>query len=265
LELLPAGVRNLGLAGAGVALFGHPSSMYDNPAGINGARHFQAELSAAPLDNSDWYTALAVVLPVRGVTVGSGYRRVASETDRGTSIVNDEWLATVGHRLRGVNLGASLRYQSRGSAVGSDSRSLTNDVGVTLGFPDIASVGLVFRNVGRWNLPGDRSSPPASTHVGAAINLIDNWPSVRVMTSIEVAWTAGSTRQTRLGIEADARVGRLDLAVRTGRGPNARRPGDSAMSWGLSAGIAGMFLDYAFQQASAIGSQLHLVGLRLTW
>jgi len=260
---LPASVRAAGLAGASVGLPGFASVVFDNPSAIGPIRVLSLEGAYARLPDDRWYTTGAAAARYGPVTVGGGYRYLRFAD---ASPVTDNLLSTaaVTWRLKGVYLGASGKYVSVEDSSGTVFRTLTQDLGVTLAFFDIAALGLVFSNLGRTPLSGPRLELPSSTRLGFSFNLIDSYSSGRLLLVTETIWADDAPRRTVIGLEGGAVFGGVGVVARIGTGGQAPGSGTGKTSYGGSLVLSRARIDYAYQRRSAIGRSVHLVGVRWT-
>jgi hypothetical protein len=260
---LPASVRAAGLAGASVGLPGFAAVVFDNPSAIGPIRVLSLEGAYARLPDDRWYTTGAAAARYGPVTVGGGYRYLRFAD---ASPVSDNLLSTAGvtWRLKGVYLGASGKYVSVEDSSGTVFRTLTQDLGVTLAFFDIAALGLVFQNLGRTPLSGPRLELPSSTRLGFSFNLIDSYSSGRLLLVTETIWADDTPRRTVIGLEGGVVLGEVGVVARIGTGGQAPGSGTGKTSYGGSLVLSRARLDYAYQKRSAIGRSVHLVGVRWT-
>lgn len=260
---LPASVRAAGLAGASVGLPGFAAVVFDNPSAIGPIRVLSLEGAYARLPDDRWYTTGAAVARTGPVTLGGGYRYLRYPEG---GAVADNLLSTLAAawRLKGVHLGASAKYVSVEDSAGTVFRTLTQDLGVTVAFFDIAALGLAFRNLGTTPLSGPQLSLPSSTHLGTSLNLIDTYSNGRLLLVTETIWAEGEPRRTVVGLEAGAVFGGVGVVGRIGTGGQPAGSGVGKTSWGGSLVLSRARVDYAYQRRSAIGRSVHLVGVRWT-
>ncbi|MEO8478951.1 MAG: hypothetical protein ABI542_04900 [Gemmatimonadota bacterium] len=260
---LSASVRAAGMAGAAVALTGDAAVVFDNPAIIGTIRHLAVEAGYARLPDNRWYTSSAMALRAGPVSVGGGLRYLRYPEAHPLTD-NLEWVAAAAVRLRGVHVGASADYVSVEDSAGAIRRTLTEDVGVMVAFFDIAGLALSFENLGRTRLSGDRLPLPARTHLGFSLNLIDTYSNGRLVGLIETVWTAGAPRRTILGLEAGAVLHGIGVVARIGHGAAPAGSEIGSTSYGGSLVLGRARIDYAYQNRSAIGRSVHLVGVHWT-
>lgn len=260
---LPASIRAAGMAGIAVALTGDAAVVFENPAIIGPIRRVAVEAGYARLPDDRWYTTGAMALRAGPVSAGGGLRYLRfPETHPLTDIL--EWVAATSVRLRGVHVGISADYLSVEDSSGTIRRTLTQDLGVMVTFFDIAGLALSFENLGRTTVSGERLDIPARTHLGFSLNLIDTYSNGRLVGLIETVWTDGAPRRTILGLEAGAFVHGIGLVARIGHGAAPEGSGIGSTSYGGSVVLGTARIDYAYQRRSAIGENVHLVGLHWT-
>lgn len=131
-------------------------------------------------------------------------------------------------------------------------------------FFDIAGLALSFENLGRTSLSGDRLALPARTHLGFSLNLIDTYSNGRLVGLIETVWTEGEPRRTILGLEGGAVLHGIGLVARLGHGAAPAGSGIGSTTYGGSVVLGRARIDYAYQNRSAIGRSVHLVGVHWT-
>jgi hypothetical protein len=263
LPYLPASVRVAGFAGAGVALPGYAASVFDNPSAIGPIRTLSLEAAYAQLPDDSWYTTGAGAARAGAFNLGGGYRYL-SYRDGGPVRNNLSWVAAGVYRLKGVALGGSAKYVSLEDSLGSVYRTLTSDAGVTLAFFDIAAIGLAFQNLGHYSLSGPALLLPSSTHLGFSLNLIDTYSNGRLLVTTETIWTSGEGGRTIFGLEGGLVFGGVGVVGRIGTGPQPAGSQAGNTSYGASLVVSRARLDYAFQPHSAVGRDVHLIGVRWT-
>lgn len=263
LPYLSASVRVAGLAGAGVAMPGYASSVFDNPSAIGPIRTLSLEGAYARLPDDSWYTTGAAAIRAGRFNVGGGYRYLRYLGDQPITD-NLQWVAAGVYRMGGAALGGSAKYISVEDSAGNVYRTLTSDAGVTLAFFDIAALALSLQNLGRYALSGERVALPSSTHLGFSMNLIDTYSNGRLLGTIETIWTEGEPRRTVIGVEAGAVFGGVGLVGRMGVGAQSPASGVGRTSYGASVVLPRTRIDYAYQRQSALGRSVHLIGMSWT-
>ncbi|MEP6590003.1 MAG: hypothetical protein ABJC19_02365 [Gemmatimonadota bacterium] len=260
---LPASVRVAGFAGAGVAIPGYASAVFDNPSAIGPIRKLSLEAAYARLPDDSWYTTGAAALRAGPFNVGGGYRYLRYQGDPPIHD-NLSWVGAGAYRLSGVAIGASAKYVSVTDSVGTVYRTLTSDAGLTLAFFDIAAIGLTFQNLGRYSLSGAGLQLPSSTHLGFSFNLIDTYSNGRLLATVETVWADGEPRRSIIGLEGGVVFHGVGLVGRIGTGGQPAGSGVGKTAYGASLVLPRTRIDYAYQSRSALGRSVHLVGLSWT-
>jgi len=260
----PSSVQAAGLAGAGVALPGYAGALFVNPAGIAPIRVLSLEAGFSRTEHSDYLMAAAASrLGPFSVGIGGRYLRFPSSS---ATFDNASWAGALVYRYGGIALGASGKYVSVEERDGPITRSLTSDLAVQVAFFDIAALALSLQNLGQTRITGGGLDLPEALHLGFSLNLLDTYSNGRMLATIESVWSAGEHGRTVLGLEVGAAVSGLGIVGRVGTG---RQPGlvggllsNTTVGAGLLLGRAR--LDYAFQQRSTLGRNVHLFGARWT-
>jgi len=261
----PSSVQAAGLAGAGVALPGYAGALFVNPAGIAPIRVLSLEAGFTRRPDHSTYAMAAAATRAGKLNLGVGGRYLLFSADSST-YDNLSWVGAVVYRLGGIALGASTKYVSVEQRDGPVTRSLTGDLAVQVAFFDIAALALSAQNLGQTRLSGRGLDLPAALHLGFSLNLLDTYSNGRLLATIESVWSAGERGRTVLGLEAGAAVSGLGILGRVGTG---RQPGLvggllSNTTFGGSVLLGRARLDYAFQNRSALGHDVHLFGARWT-
>jgi hypothetical protein len=263
LSHLPASVRVAGLAGAGVAMPGYASGIFDNPANIGPIRTLSLEAAYARLPDDSWYTTGAAAARVKMFNLGAGYRYLRYY-DAGPIRDNLSWSGAGVWRVKGIALGGSVNTVAVEDSGGTIYRTVTSDAGVTLAFFEIAAIGLTFHNLGRYGIRGPELSLPSNTHLGFSLNLIDSYSTGRLLATVETVWTESAGHRTIFGLEGGAVFHGVGLIGRIGTGPPPANSTMSRNAYGASLVLSRARLDYAYQAQSAVGRSIHLVGVRWT-
>ena len=260
---LPASVRAAGMAGVAVALPGDAAGMFDNPSVIGPLRRLAIEASYARLADRGWYTTGAAALRAGPVSLGGGYRYL--RFDQPAAVLDNlQWVGALSYRLKGIHLGAAATYVSVEDSAGTVFRTLTEDVGVTLAFFDIAAVAFSFQNLGRARLSGQRLHLPSSTHVGFSLNLIDTYSNGRLLATFETVWADDADRRTVVGLEGGLVLSGIGLVARIGHGAQPASSNRSKTSYGASVVLGRARIDWALQGRSGLGRDVHLFGVHWT-
>lgn len=259
---LPASVRSAGAGGISVALPGDAAVVFDNPSAIGPIRRFALEASYARLPDDRWYTTGAAAVRVGQWSAGGGYRYLRYPGDHPLTD-NLQWVGALSTRVQGVHLGVAANYVSVEDSSGTIFRTLTEDIGITVAFFDIAAAALAFENIGTTALTGARLPLPAATHLGFSLNLIDTYSHGRLLAMLETTWSEGE-RRTVVGLEGGAVFGGVGLVARIGHGGQSAGDDVSKTSYGASVVLGRARLDYAYQPRSLIGRSVHLFGVHWT-
>lgn len=260
---LASSVRSAGMAGLAVPLTGDAAVIFDNPAAIGPIRRLAIEASYARLPDDRWYTTGAAALRLGRVSAGGGYRYL-DYTDQGPVRGNLQWVGAVAGKIAPVYLGASAKYVSVEDSSGTIFRTLTEDASLTLAFFDIASMALVFENIGRTPLSGDRLDLPPATRFGFSLNFIDTYSNGRLLGTFETTWPQDGSRRTVIGLEGGVVIRGIGLVARIGHGAQPAGSGAGKTAYGGSVVLSRARLDYAYQPQTAIGRSVHLVGIHWT-
>jgi hypothetical protein len=261
----PSSVQAAGLAGAGVALPGYAGALFVNPAGIAPIRVLSLEAGFSRRPDHSTYAMVAAATRAGRFNLGLGYRYLRFSADSSTND-NLSWAGAVVYRRGSIALGASTKYVSVEQRDGPVTRSLTGDLALQIAFFDIAALALSLQNLATTRLSGAGLELPEALHLGFSLNLLDTYSNGRLLATIESVWSAGERGRTMLGLEAGAAVSGVGVVARIGTG---RQPGLvggllSNTTFGGSLLLGRARLDYAFQNRSALGHDVHLFGARWT-
>jgi hypothetical protein len=261
----PANVRSAGLAGAGVAMTGYAGSVFNNPSALAPIRRLSLEASLARLPDRSTYTMGAAAVRVGDFNLGGGYRYLRFAKG-GPSYDNLSWVGTGVYRRGGISLGTSAKYLSLEDSAGAISRSITSDVGATVALFDIAALALAVDNLGGGSISNGGLRLPRSWHLGFSFNLLDTYSNGRLLATVETVWAEQRRRRTVLGLEAGAVFAGVGVVARIGHGA---QPGDfdrtlSKTAYGASVVLGQFRADYAYQERSVLGRDVHLFGIRWT-
>jgi hypothetical protein len=263
--LYPANVRSAGLAGAGVAMTGYAGSVFNNPSGLAPIRSLSLEASLARLPDRSTYTMGAAAARIGRFNLGGGYQYL--RLPRGHPVYDNlSWVGTGVYRRGGISLGTSAKYVSLEDSAGVITRSMTTDLGATVALFDIAALALSVHNVGDWAISNGGLTLPRSWHLGFSFNLLDTYSNGRLLATIEAVWAGNDRRRTVLGLEAGAVFYGVGLVARIGHGgqPADLTGGFSKTTYGGSVVLGRARVDYAFQERSVLGRDVHLFGVRWT-
>lgn len=260
---LPVSVRAAGLGGEGTALSGDASSTFINPAGLATIHHIAIEGAAQRYPDGS----------VEGLAAG-GFRLLQFDLGGGihylrfsdTSAVKDnlQWTGSAVYRFGLLALGGTLKYVSLEDSAGEVRRSATTDAGLGIHIFDLLTIAFAIRNIGSWEVTGGPLALPVSKHAAFAFNIVDPQETARLLTTLEVVWTEDAKRRTVMGLEAGAVVGKVGLVGRVGYGAAPASSGEKEMSLGAGLVLSRFNIDYAWQQRTALGRDVHRLGLRFT-
>lgn len=261
----PSSVQAAGLAGAGVALPGYAGALFVNPAGIAPIRVLSLEAGFTRRPDHSTYAMVAAATRAGRFNLGLGARYLRFSADSST-YDNVSWVGAVVYRRGGIAFGASTKYLSVEQRDGPVTRALTGDLALQIAFFDIAALALSAQNLAQSRLSGAGLELPEALHLGFSLNLLDTYSNGRLLATVESVWSAGERDRTMLGLEAGAVVSGVGVVGRVGTG---RQPGLvggllSHTTFGGSLLVGRARLDYAFQNRSALGRDVHLFGARWT-
>ncbi len=261
----PSSVQTAGLAGAGVALPGYAGAIFVNPAGIAPIRVLSLEAGFSRTSDRSTYAMVAAARRIGAFNVGLGSRYLLFPSESPT-YDNLSAVAAAVYRYGAIAVGASGTYVSVEERDGPTVRSLTSDLAVQVAFFDIAALALSLQNLGQVRVTGDGLALGESLHLGGSLNLLDTFSNGRLLATVESVWSEGERGRTVVGLEAGAVISGLGIVGRAGSG---RQPGLaggllSNTTFGGSLLLGRARLDYAFQHRSALGRNVHLVGVRWT-
>lgn len=260
---LPISVRSAGLGGAGVALAGDASATFINPAGLATIRNIAIEGAVQRYPDGSVEGMAAGGLRLFQFNLGGGihYLRFSD-----TSAVKDnlQWTASAVYRFGLFALGSTLKYVSLEDSSSATRRTATMDAGLGIHVFDIMNLAFSVQNIGSWRVNGGPLRLPVSKHAGFEFNFVDPQSTARLLTTMEVIWTARAPRRTIIGLEGGAVLGKVGLVARAGYGAPPEGAGQKEWSVGGGIVLSRFNIDYAWQHRTRLGSQVHRVGLRFT-
>lgn len=260
---LPISVRAAGLGGASVALSGDASATFLNPAGLATIRNIAIEGSAARYPDGSVEGMAAGAFRAFQFDLGGGIQYLRFSD---TSAVRDnlQWTASGVYRFGFFALGGSLKYVSLEDSLGKTRRSATTDLGAGIHIFDLMTLGFAVQNIGSWRVTGGPLRLPVSKRAGLTFNFTDPQETVRLLGTMEVAWTSGAARRTIVGLEAGAVLGKVGVVGRVGYGAAPEGSGQKRASFGGGLVLSRFNIDYAWQRRSKLGADVHRLGLRFT-
>ena len=268
---LPGSVRSAGLHGAGAALVGDAGAVFANPVGIATLRHiglegtyrrtrFNAVAGTAALgwrlSQFDVGLGLAYVggdsIPLVGLSRGAGGRPYEALG-----------VGSLVYRFGLIAFGGSIR-EVRRSAGGVEERGRSGDLGIALAVFDIMAIGFSMQNVGgNWRTQSVLPMPRL-TRWGFTMNYADPQETFRLLTTLEAQWPEGQPSRWILGGEAGAVVYGVGLLGGAAYQTRTAGTAEPAVTFGGSAALARVQLDYAYAARDLVGAPAHRLGFRLT-
>jgi len=268
---LPGSVRSAGLHGAGAALVGDAGAVFANPVGIATLRHigiegtyrrtrFDATAGTAALgwrlSQFDLGLGLAYMggdsVPLVGLSRGAGGRPYEAMG-----------VGSLVYRFGVLAVGGSIR-EVRRSAGGAEERGRSGDLGIALAVFDIMAMGFSLQNVGGNWRPQSMLPLPRLARWGFTMNYTDPQGTFRLMTTLEAQWPEGQPSRWILGGEAGIVVYGVGLLARAAYQTRTAGTAEPAVTFGGSAALGKLRLDYAYAARDLVGAPAHRLGLRLT-
>jgi len=260
---LPVTTRSAGLGGASVALSGDAGSTFLNPAGLATIQHIAIEGGLQRYPDGSIETMGAAAFRFLQFDLGGGYHYLRLSD---SSAVKDNlvWTGSGVYRFGLIALGSTLKYVSLEDSAGVIRRSAAMDAGLGIHVFDLMTLAFAVRNLADWRVTGGPMQLPVSKHAGFSFNFTDPQETARLLTTVEVVWTARAQRRTLLGLEAGAVIGKVGLVGRVGYGAAPLGAGQKEVSLGGGVVLSRFNIDYAWQQRTKLGSHVHRLGLRFT-
>jgi hypothetical protein len=260
---LPASARYAALGGAGTALNGDAGAVFSNPAGLATIKHAAIEAAFQRYPDGTLETMGAGAVRLLQFDLGGGYHYVKF-TDTSAVRDNVEWVGSLVYRFGAIALGSSAKYVSLEDSSSQVSRALTADVGLELAVFDILALGVSVHNLGDHRISGSPLRLPNSTNFGFTFNFVDPQSNARLLGTVEAVWAEGQPRRTVVGLEAGAVFYGVGVVVRGGYGEQAAGSGHKKASFGGGVVLGRLGVDYAYQQRTTLGDQVHRIGARWT-
>lgn len=260
---LPISVRAAGLGGASVGLSGDASATFLNPAGLATIRNIAIEGAAARYPDGTLEGMAAGAFRLFQFDLGGGvhYLRFSD-----TSSVRDnlEWTASGVYRFGFIALGGTLKYVSLEDSLRKTRRSATTDIGLGVHIFDLMTLAFAVQNVRNWRVTGGPLALPVIKRAGFTFNFADPQETLRLLGTMEIAWTQRASPRTLLGLEGGAVLGKVGLVARFGYGTPPDGSGQKRASLGGGVILDRVSIDYAWQRRTTLGRNVHRVGLRFT-
>jgi len=260
---LPVSVRAAGLGGASVGLSGDASATFLNPAGLATIRNIAIEGGAARYPDGTLEGMAAGAFRLFQFDLGGGIQYLRFSD---TSKVRDnlQWTASGAYRFGLFALGGTLKYVSLVDSLKQTRRSATTDLGLGIHIFDLMTMAFAVQNIGSWRVTGGPLLLPVTKRVGFTFNFTDPQETWRLLTTMEVVWTARASRRTVVGLEAGAVLGKVGLVGRLGYGAAPQGSGQKDFSLGGGLVLSRFNIDYAWQRRTRLGREVHRLGLRFT-
>lgn len=260
---LPVSVRAAGLGGGGVALAGDASATFLNPAGLATIRNIAIEGAAQRYPDGTLEGMAAGAFRLLQFNLGGGIHYIRFN-DSAAVKDNLQWTASGVYRFGLIALGSSLKYVSMEDSSDATRRSATVDVGLGIHVFDIMTLAFAAQNIGSWQVNGGPMQLPVTKRAGLMFNFVDPQYTARLLTTLDVIWTARAARRTIVGVEGGAVLGKVGLVGRLGYGAQPQGSGQKNFSFGGSLVLTRFNVDYAWQKRSTLGGHIHRLGLRFT-
>lgn len=260
---LPISVRAAGLGGASVGLSGDASATFLNPAGLATIRNIAIEAGTARYGDGTLEGMAAGAFRIFQFNLGGGVQYLRFSD---TSAVRDnlQWTASGVYRVGVIAVGGTLKYVSLEDSLSKTRRSATTDVGLGIHVFDLMTLAFAVQNIGSWRVTGGPMLLPVTKRAGFTFNFTDPQETWRLLTTLEVAWTARAPRRTLIGLEAGAVLGKVGLVGRLGYGAAPQGSGQKELSVGAGVVLSRFNIDYAWQRRTRLGRDVQRLGLRFT-
>jgi hypothetical protein len=239
---------------------GDAGSVFSNPAGLATIAHIALEASYYRLtsDNTLWTGAFAWRLGQFDFGAGVKYFDYGATTDYDALGVG-----SLIYRRGLIALGGSVKGLRRETAAGR-SEGIGADLGLALAFFDIMALGFAVQNVGGNLDDASTLALPRLTRLGFTMNYVDPQEAFRLLTVIEGQWAEGVGARVVLGLEAGIVlpdiVGLIGRIAYGGRFDGAVT---SRMTYGLTAELGWILVDYALEPTDLLGERGQRIGVRL--
>ncbi len=276
-----SGVREAGLNGAAVALVGDAGAVFNNPAGIATIRHIGLEAGyfQAPFDAYQTVGAFAWRLGQFNFGAGVKYFDFGTEPElvadpatggvagvpTGATVRASEFLGvgSLIYRFGMIAFGGSAKLV-RQRVADITQKGVSADFGLAVAFFDIMALGFSVQNIrGNWDGQSDLAMPRL-TRAGFTMNYVDPQETFRLLSILEVQWPEGRGTRLVVGLEGGVVVGGVGLIARSAYGSRPTGSDRSALTYGLSLGLARLSVDYAYDPTDLLGDASQRIGVRLT-
>ena len=168
------------------------------------------------------------------------------------------------YRFGLLALGSTLKYVSLEDSTAATRRSATVDIGLGIHIFDIMTLAFAAQNIGSWRVNGGPMQLPVTKRAGLMFNFVDPQYTARLLTTLDVIWTARADHRTIVGVEGGAVLGKVGLVARLEYGAQPEGSGQKRFSFGGGLVLTRFNIDYAWQKRSTLGGHIHRLGLRFT-
>ena len=143
-------------------------------------------------------------------------------------------------------------------------KGVSADFGLAVAFFDIMALGFSVQNIrGNWDGQSDLAMPRL-TRAGFTMNYVDPQETFRLLSILEVQWPEGRGTRLVVGLEGGVVVGGVGLIARSAYGSRPTGSDRSALTYGLSLGLARLSVDSAYDPTDLLGDASQRIGVRLT-
>ena len=257
----PGSVRAASLQGAGAAMMGDAGSVFTNPAGLATIAHIALEGSYTRLTTQNTLLTGAMGWRLSQFDFGAGIKYL----DHGPG-GNYEALGvgSLIYRFGLIAMGGSAKVLRQETATGR-TQGVSGDLGLAIAVFDIMALGFSVQNVhGNWN-PNSPLAMPRVTRLGFTMNYVDPQESFRLLSTIESQWTDGLGGRLVLGLEGGLVLGHaIGVLGRVAYGGRYDGAMTSHFTWGVTAELGWVDVDYALEPTDALGERGQRLGVRLT-
>ncbi|MEX0690576.1 MAG: hypothetical protein WD934_09600 [Gemmatimonadales bacterium] len=254
----PGSVRGAGLQGAGAALMGDAGSVFTNPAGLAIIPHLSIEASYYRVATDNALFAGALGWRLGQFDLGAGLKLL----DYGGGAEYDALaVGSLIYRLGMLAFGGSAKVLREQTVTGRV-QGVSGDIGVALAVFDILALGFAVQNVsGNWD-----ETPlvmPRLSRLGFTMNYTDPQEAFRLLSTVEGQWSEGRGGRLVLGVEGGLVVGHaVGLIGRVAYGGRFDGSTTSRFTYGLTAELGWVLVDYALEPEDPLGSRGQRVGVR---
>ncbi|MDD4004185.1 MAG: PorV/PorQ family protein [Elusimicrobiaceae bacterium] len=255
---LGPGARAAGMGGAFTAVAGDSGAIYWNPAGLAGLTSQHAAFTHAQMFEDIRYEWASYALPVWGGALAAGVQYLsygdvdAFDANGNTEgVIHPGDLAVslgFGHKLLGLDAGASLKYIS--SQIRSKATAFAADAGVRYSISGL-TLGLNLQNMGSGMKYVNESDPlPFTIRGGAACMIADT-----VLVSADAVAPRDGGVYGAFGAECAREIGAaLKAALRAGYSTESHElDGTKGFALGLGLDYRSYSLDYAYSPMGDLG------------